>query len=101
MTKEKLLPVIAAAGLGVVLSACAPSTTTEAPVAEEGPCRPEAASQLVGRPKPTDAAARQLTGATAVRQIAPGQPVTMDYSPARVTIETDPRTGRVVRAACG
>lgn len=101
LSKERLLPVITMASLGFMLSACTPSATTAEAVAEQGPCRPEAASGLVGKPKPTDDEARQLTGATAVRQIAPGQPVTMDYSPARVTIETDPRTGLVVRAACG
>lgn len=101
MDKECLLPVIAAAGLGFMLSACTPSPTPGAAVADPGPCRPEAASGLAGQPRLTDDEARQRTGATVVRQIAPGQPVTMDYSPARVTVETDPRTGRVVRAFCG
>ena len=43
----------------------------------------------------------RLTGANIVRQIAPGQPVQQDYTDARVTIETDPASGRVVRAYCG
>ncbi|MBB6189935.1 hypothetical protein FHS51_000138 [Sphingobium wenxiniae] len=49
----------------------------------------------------TDEQAMQKTGATIVRQIAPGQGVTMDYRQERVTIETDPGTGKIVRAACG
>lgn len=64
-------------------------------------CIEEAAQGLVGKTKPSDSEAMGLTGATIVRQIAPGQPVTEDYRENRVTIETDPATGRVVRAACG
>jgi len=66
-----------------------------------GPLQAGGDKRAVGKPKPADDEAKQITGATAVRQIAPGQPVTMDYAPARVTVETDPRTGRVVRAFCG
>ncbi|MBY5775412.1 hypothetical protein HFN63_36410 [Rhizobium leguminosarum] len=36
-----------------------------------------------------------------MRQIAPGQPVTHDYREGRVTVETDPASGRVVGATCG
>lgn len=36
-----------------------------------------------------------------MRQIAPGQPVTHDYRDNRVTLETDPASGRVLRATCG
>lgn len=42
-----------------------------------------------------------MTGATIVRQIAPGQGATMDYRQERVTIETDPKTGKIIRAFCG
>jgi len=49
----------------------------------------------------TDQKAMQKTGARVVRQIAPGQGVTLDYRRERVTIETDPATGKIVRAACG
>jgi hypothetical protein len=51
--------------------------------------------------KVTDAEAMRLTGATIVRQIRPGDPVTMDFRPERITIETDGKTGRIVRAYCG
>jgi hypothetical protein len=66
-----------------------------------GRCDPAAARALVGHPRPTDKEAKQRTGATMVRQIAPGQPVTHDYRDNRVTLETDPASGRVVGATCG
>ncbi|GGG39109.1 I78 family peptidase inhibitor [Chelatococcus composti] len=100
MTRARLYPALAAVSLGLLMPACTASSPVE-PAAAPGPCRPDAASALAGQPKPADDEARRLTGATVVRQIRPGQPVTMDYSPARVTIETDPRSGRVLRAACG
>ncbi len=69
--------------------------------ASSGLCNLQAAQSLVGKLKPNDDDATRLTGATIVRQIAPGQPVTEDYRENRVTVETDPATGRVVRAVCG
>ena len=66
-----------------------------------GICRRDAAEALVGKNRITDAKARRLTGASIVRQIRPGQGVTMDYRRERVTIETDPRSRKIVRAYCG
>ena len=66
-----------------------------------GPCNAEAAQQLVGREKPTDEKAIQLTGAKTVRQVQPGDMVTQDFREDRVTIETDPATALVTRATCG
>jgi len=83
----------------LALAGCTASSTDSAPMS--GRCNEQAAQRLVGKTKPSEADAMRLTGATIVRQIAPGQPVTMDYSDSRVTIETDPATGRVVRAKCG
>lgn len=91
-------PFIAAIAL-LVSAGCAASAMKEA--RSSALCIEEAAQGLVGKNKPSDAEAMNLTGATIVRQIAPGQPVTEDYRENRVTIETDPATGRVVRAACG
>jgi hypothetical protein len=71
------------------------------PEVPSGRCDPVAARALVGKPKRTDEAAKQGTGATIVRQIAPGQPVTHDYRDNRVTLETDPTSGLVVEATCG
>ncbi|MGL4094434.1 I78 family peptidase inhibitor [Agrobacterium cavarae] len=62
---------------------------------------PVAARALVGKPKPTDEQAKQRTGATLVRQIVPGQPVTHDYRNNRVTVKTDPTSGHVGGASCG
>jgi glutamine phosphoribosylpyrophosphate amidotransferase len=56
---------------------------------------------LAGKNRISDQQAMQQTGATLVRQIKPGDPVTMDFHQERVTIETDPDSGRIVRAACG
>lgn len=66
-----------------------------------GICRRDAAEALTGKKRITNAQAKRITGASIVRQIKPGQPVTMDYREERVTIETDPKTGRIVRAFCG
>ncbi|ENN88536.1 hypothetical protein RHSP_65344 [Rhizobium freirei PRF 81] len=66
-----------------------------------GLCRPKAAAALTGKKRVTDAKAMQITGATIVRQIRRGQGVTMDYRQERVTIETDPKTNRILRAMCG
>jgi len=67
----------------------------------EGPCNSEAAQGLVGKEKPTDAEAMQLTGSKTVRQVQPGDMVTQDFREDRVTIETDPATGLVTQATCG
>lgn len=64
-------------------------------------CNAEAAKKLVGKKKPSDARAKRLTGAASVRQIGPGDMVTRDFRQDRVTIETDPATGRVTQASCG
>ena len=66
-----------------------------------GLCRPEAAAALVGKARVTDAQAMQLAGATMVRQIKPGDAVTMDFRQERVTVETDAGTGKITRAMCG
>ena len=100
----------AAAGTATMLlglTACQTNTDADAtaratsPVAQAGICDGRAAEALVGTDRITDEQAMQLTGATKVRQIAPGAPVTMDYLPERVTIETDESTSRIVRALCG
>lgn len=83
----------------VTLAAC--EEGAQQAVAAPGVCRPEAAEALAGRDRLTDAQAMELTGATIVRQIQPGQGVTMDYRQERVTVETDPATGKILRASCG
>jgi hypothetical protein len=80
------------------LAACKADPVQTSPV---GSCNEDAAGSLVGQAKPTDAEAMQVTNSTSVRQIEPGQMVTQDYRADRVTIETDPTSGRVVSARCG
>lgn len=85
---------------GLILGACQ-SGPTQAENGAPGFCRGDAAEALAGKDRVTDEQARQITGASLVRQIKPGQGVTMDYRPQRVTIETDPKTGKILRASCG
>jgi len=84
--------------LSTVLALVGCSAGSEVP---QGRCDPVATRALVGQPKPSDEDAEQRTGATIVRQIAPGQAVTHDLRDTRVTLETDPTSGRVVAATCG
>lgn len=84
----------------LALAAGGPATAFAAP-AKAKTCNLQAAQKLVGKKKPTDARAKRLTGATTVRQIGPGDMVTQDFRQDRVTIETDPATGRVTKASCG
>ena len=84
----------------LALAACNPGPAPTA-TAETGICNPDVAQRLVGRPKIIDDEAKRLTGAGSVRQITPGQPVVQNYSNTRLTIETDPATGRIAAASCG
>lgn len=92
----RVTPILVFLSTAPALVAC--SAGSEVP---SGRCDPVAARALVGKPKTTDEAAKQRTGATIVRQIAPAQPVTHDYRDNRVTLETDATSGRVVGATCG
>lgn len=80
------------------LTACKADSVQPSPV---GPCNADAARSLVGQARPTDAEAMRVTNAKSVRQIEPGQIVTQDFRDDRVTVETDPSSGRVVAARCG
>jgi hypothetical protein len=93
----KLTPVLV--GLVSVLASCSAYTASTAPA--KGPCNADAAQSLIGKPKPADAEAMRITNSRTVRQIEPGQMVTQDFREERVTIETDPKSGRVVGARCG
>ncbi len=96
---KRLLPALACAGILPALSACTAPVASEPPAA--GRCDPERAQSLVGKPKPTEAEAMRESGAAIVRQIAPGDAVTQDFSEGRVTVETDPVTKLVVKVTCG
>lgn len=110
------LPIACSAAVLVLLAACQGASTPSVPPssppsppppdanaqvdAPAGPCRSSDAAALVGRGRISDDEAKRLTGATLVRQIAPGDPVTSDFRVERVTIETDPATGKIVSASC-
>lgn len=85
--------------IGFIFAVDQSETVNAAPKA--GVCNRAAAEALAGKRRVGDSRAKRLTGATIVRQIKPGQGVTMDYRRERVTIETDPKTGKIVRAMCG
>ena len=86
-------------GLLPALASCNDKSVSLQPA--QGLCNADAARELIGKPKPTDAEAMRLTNSKLVGQIEPGQMVTHDYRQERVTIETDPASGRVVGASCG
>jgi hypothetical protein len=94
----KFIPILVL-GLAPVLGSCNADSASTARA--EGPCSADAAQSLVGKPKPTDGEAIRITNSKTVRQIEPNQAVTHDFREDRVTIETDPATGRVVGARCG
>lgn len=85
----------------VALAAAGCQKEPESAAVGPGECKREAAEALVGKDRISDAQAMSLTGATIVRQIKPGDGVTMDLRQERVTIETDPATGKITRAMCG
>jgi len=95
---------LSAAGLALTaltIAGCQTQGPPQAPGGGGGICNRDAANGLTGKDRVTDDQARRITGASLVRQIRPGQGVTMDYRQERVTIETDPGTGKIVRAMCG
>lgn len=87
--------------MAVVLLLGSGSAISQGAMHRPGICNQAAAAALAGKNRISDRRAKRLTGATIVRQIRPGQGVTMDYRRERVTIETHPRTNRIVRAFCG
>ncbi len=95
MIRFPLLPALAA-GLLLIAAGCQKSAEAQA-----GLCDRDAAAALVGKAAMSDAEAQKLTGASSVRQVRPGDAVTMDFRQERLTIETDPATNRITRAVCG
>lgn len=101
MTLKSLTAATLIVPVVLILAACQSAARPPQGGAVPDPCRPDAARTLAGKLRLSDAEARQVTGASLVRQVEPGQPVTMDHRRERVTIETDPKTGKIVRAYCG
>ncbi|WP_432727164.1 I78 family peptidase inhibitor [Variovorax sp. W6] len=98
---SRLIPGVALTLATLSIAACGTPQAQDAGSAPAAVCRQDAAAALTGKNRISDADARQATGASIVRQVQPGQGVTMDYRRERVTIETDPATGKIVRAYCG
>lgn len=90
--------ILAAAAL--LTAGCA--TTPPAEAGAKGKCDASRAQKLLGRTRSArlDSEARRLSGATAVRWIAPGAMVTMDYRENRINLRVDSKN-RVVKVDCG
>lgn len=89
------------AGTAIFMAACQSASGTGRELRDAaGSCDPAAARSLEGRPKISDREAKRITGAKLVRQGKPGDPMTMDLRPDRVTVINSPSTGRIVQASC-
>lgn len=92
------------AGGGAKVPTAAGGATAPAPGGAQVPgirCDANAVADLVGQPAATiEAQAKARSGARAVRRYAEGDPVTMDYRPDRLNIESG-ASGRVLRFTCG
>lgn len=102
---NRLLPLYALAAT-LSLGACA---TTPAPVHTGGPyppqdmqCDADRARWAIGREATAEVVeeVRAATRSSQVRVIAPGQAVTMDYSPVRVNIHVSDRNA-ITSITCG
>ena len=88
------------------LAACTIATsnaTADNPAPEPtGACRNDALSQFVGQPASEELGGRMLrtSGARVIRWVPVGGVVTMDFNPARITVQLD-SSNRVERASCG
>ena len=68
----------------------------------DGPCRNEPLAQFIGQPATQELGARMMSasGARILRWVPQGGMVTMDFSPARLTVKLD-GSNRVEAANCG
>lgn len=96
------------AALLIVLTACTPTGASEGaqqpagPPPTSGACDATRAQFAVGEAYSDALAerARKAAGASIVRRLVPGQVVTMEYSAARLNLDTD-AAGKVTSARCG
>ena len=92
-----------AASATLALAACtiAQSDAT-ADAAPPGTCRNEGLAQFTGQAASQELGQRMLaaSGARAIRWVAHGMMVTMEFSPDRLTVYLD-QSNRVERASCG
>lgn len=99
-----ILPALALAPM--LLAACMPETVEPdpaqdtldiaAPAADQDECGSASYLPLIGQPGPVIS----VPANTAYRSYRTGDPVTMDFNPARLNFEHD-KTGRLVRVSCG
>lgn len=64
-------------------------------------CAPDEAQKLIGQTGLTNDQIKKVTKSELIRNIAPGQPVTMDYRENRITITIDPTSKKIINASCG
>ncbi|OTG83288.1 hemolysin [Acinetobacter sp. ANC 5054] len=64
-------------------------------------CEPELAKILIGQKNLTELQIQQISKASIVRIVKPGQPVTMDYRVERVTVSVNPINKVIMNASCG
>ncbi len=99
----RVWPCLAAAGAALALAGCAGLGLPGAsPAAPKAVCESAAAQFAVGQSfSPVlEREARARSGASVVRWLSPGQIVTMELNPARLSLTLD-GNARVVKAACG
>ena len=91
---------IAWPAVALVLQGCAGLAPTTPPARPM--CDNAAAQFALGKPfgPELDREARTRAGASSVRVLSPGQAVTLEHNPQRLSLTLDGR-GQVVRAACG
>ncbi len=88
--------------VAAALLAAGCATAPPAEAGATGKCDASRAQKLLGRVRSAKLAAeaRRLSGATALRWIAPGAMVTMDFRESRINLRLDPRN-KVVKIDCG
>ena len=84
------------------LAACTIAQSEPPGQLPDGPCRNEPLAQFVGQPASQQLGAQMMaaSGARIIRWVPKGGVVTMDFSPARLTVQLD-GSNRVEAARCG
>jgi hypothetical protein len=84
------------------VGAADPKLTRDELMSQLHACDPAKVQSLVGRPADTQTVARalKLSNSSSIRVVRPGDPISMDYSSDRITIEIGD-DNRIVRLTCG